>query len=211
MEDRVSFTSRSARLSLVVSACIGWLVLTAGSASAETRHHITIGAGYTKLLSDDVKDDAIGVDFSNAANGVFAYRYTLNSAIDLTIDSRGTASTQAARGTVSNQTAQGVDLWLLNSFFGPGVRWHPATGGARLYLQGNVFLVSEEIEAEQSGVKFSSSESGAGFGIAGGLDIPLSTLLSLPLEVNYNSAKPADDVSGLGFTIALAFNFGKMP
>jgi hypothetical protein len=198
----VSFTSRIARLSLVVSACIGWLVLTAGSASAEARHHITIGAGYTKLLSDDVKDDSIGVDFSNAANGVLAYRYTLNSAIDLTIDSRGTAS---------NQTVQGVDLWLLNSFFGPGVRWNPAIGGARVYLQGNFFLVSEEIEAEQGGVRVSSSESGTGFGIAGGVDIPLSSLLSLPLEANYNYAKPADDVSGFGFTIALAFNFGQMP
>ena len=198
----MSFTSRIAKRSLVVSACIGWLVLTAGSASAETRHHITIGAGYTKLLSDDVKDDSLGVDFSNAANGVLAYRYSLNSAFDLTIDSRGTAS---------SQTVAGVDLWLLNSFFGPGVRWNPPIGGARLYVQGNFFLVSEEIQAEQGGVKVSSSESGTGFGLSGGVDIPLTSLLSLPLEANYNYADPADNVSGFGFTIALAFNFGQMP
>jgi opacity protein-like surface antigen len=187
---------------LVVSLCLGWLVLATGLASADTRHHITIGLGYTKLPSSDLKDDALGMDFSNAANGVLAYRYTLNPAIDLTLDSRGTAS---------SETLNGADLWLLNSFFGPGVRWHPMTGTSRLYLQGNFFLVSEQIDIEQNGVTVSSSESGTGFGLAGGVDIPLSRLLSLPLEANYTYGKPADDVSGFGLTIGLAFNFGVMP
>lgn len=64
------------------------------------------------------------------------------------------------------------------------------------------------IEAEQGGVSISSSESGTGFGIFGGVDIPLTTLLSLPLEANYMYAKPSDDVSGFGFSVALAFNWG---
>ena len=58
------------------------------------------------------------------------------------------------------------------------------------------------IEAEQGGVSISSSES------FGGVDIPLTTLLSLPLEANYMYAKPSDDVSGFGFSVALAFNWG---
>jgi len=197
----VSFTSRIGWLSLVVSSCIGCLALPAGSASAETRHHITIGLGYTKLVSDDVKDSATGVDFSDAANGVLAYRYSLNPTLDLTVDSRGTASSQSVLG---------VDLWLLNSFFGPGVRWNPAIGGGRLYVQGSFFLSNEEVELEQGGTTISSSESGTGFGVFGGVDIPLSSLLSMPLEVNYIYSKPADDVSGVGFTIGLAFNWGQM-
>jgi len=198
----VSLHSRFARRSLAVSLCLGWLLLPAVSSSAETRHHIWFGLGYTKLLSNDVKDDALGIDFSNAANGVLAYRYTLNQAFDLTLDSRGTASTDKVGG---------VDLNLLNSFFGPGLRWHPATGGARLYAQANFFFISESVEAEQGGVKVSGSESGTGFGLSGGVDIPMTPLLSLPIEVNYNYGKPADDVSGFGATIGLSFNFGQMP
>ena len=197
----MSSVPRFTRFSLVVSACIAWLVLGSGLASAQTRHHITIGLGYSKLTSNDIKDDAFGIDFSNAGNGVFAYRYTLNPTIDLTVDTRGTASTDSQ---------QGVDLWLLNSFFGPGVRWNPAVGGARLYLQGNFFFSNEEVEIQQGGATLSASEGGTGFGLFGGVDIPLSNLLSMPLEVNYIYAKPADDVSGVGVTIGLTFNFGQM-
>ena len=196
----MSFASRFIRLSLAVSMCIGWLILASGSASAQTRHHITVGLGYSKLTSSDVKDDALGIDFSNAGNGVLAYRYTLNPNVDLTLDSRG---------TVSMDSSNGVDLVLLNSFFGPGVRWRPAAA-SRLYLQGTFFLSSESAEAEVSGVSVSASESGTGFGLFGGVDLPMSPLLSLPIEAHYIYSKPADDVSGFGATIGLTFNFGAM-
>jgi hypothetical protein len=198
----VSHAFRAAPFSFVVSSCIAWLILATGPANGDTRHHISIGLGYSKLTSNDVKGDSLGADFSNAGNGALAYRFTLNHAIDLTVDSRGTAS---------KQSTQGVDVWLLNSFFGPGVRWHPAIGGgAHPYLQGSFFLVSEEVQVQQAGVKVSTSQSSGGFGVFGGVDLALSHLLSLPLEVNYLYAKPADDVSSFGFTVSLAFNFGEM-
>lgn len=170
------------------------------SAIADTRHHITLGLGYSNLPSDDLKDDSIGIDFSNAGNGVLSYRYSLNSAWDVCLDSRG---------TVSTDSQSGVDLTLLNSFFGPGLRWN-APGTARFFGQASFFLVSESAEAEQGGFKISSSESGTGFGVFGGLDFPVSRLLSIPVEVGYIYAKPADDVSGFGATVGLTFNFGEM-
>jgi hypothetical protein len=194
----VSSHSRFTLLTLAVCSCIGCLIWAPGAASAQTRHHIWFGLGYSNLPSDDLKDETIGVDFSNAANGVLAYRYTLNPQFDITVDSRG---------TVSTDKVQGVDLTLMGSFFGPGVRWHP---GSNLYVQANFFAVSEHVEAEQNGVKISGSDSGTGFGLSGGLDIPMTPLLSLPIELNYNYGKPGDDISGLGGTIGLAFNFGQM-
>ncbi len=170
------------------------------SAIADTRHHITLGLGYSKLPSNDLKDETIGIDFSNAGNGVLSYRYSLNSAWDLCLDSRGTVSTDSQAG---------VDLTLLNSFFGPGVRWN-APGTMRFFGQASAFLVSENAEAEQGGVKVSSSKSGGGFGVFGGLDFTVSKLLSIPVELGYIYAKPADDVSGFGATVGLSFNFGEM-
>ena len=168
------------------------------SAIADTRHHITLGLGYSKLPSDDLKDDALGIDFSNAGNGVLSYRYSLNSTWDLCLDSRG---------TVSTDSQSGVDLTLLNSYFGPGLRWN-APGTARFFGQASFFYASESAEAEQGGVKISSSDGGAGFGVFGGLDFPVSQLLSIPVELGYIYAKPADDVSGFGGTGGLSFNSG---
>ena len=175
-------------------------MLVPGSAIADTRHHITLGLGYSKLPSDDLKDDTIGIDFTNAGNGVLSYRYSLNSGWDLCLDSRG---------TISTDSQSGVDLTLMNSYFGPGVRWN-APGAARFFGQASFFFVSESAEAEQGGIRISSSDSGTGFGLFGGLDFPVSRLLSIPVELGYIYAKPADDVSGFGATVGLSFNFGEM-
>ena len=180
---------------------LGVVVAAAPRSEADTRHHITLGIGYTKMLSDDFKDEASNVDLTNAANAELAYRYSLNSQCDLSIDSRATASAE---------TYQGVDLTATVSYFGPGLRFRPA-GAAPLYLQGNVFFVNEEAEAQQGNLTYKVTDSGIGFGVMGGVDLRISSLLSVPIEMNYLYAKPADDTSGLGFTVGLAWNFGQMP
>jgi hypothetical protein len=194
--------SRSIRMLLKLTAMLAWVAGTATllvSPAHAQRHHIALGLGYTKLLSDDLKDESIGVDFTNAGNGGLGYRYSVNQKVDVTIDSDA---------TVSGDSANGVDLTLTNSFFGPGVRYNLSESGARPFLQANFYWVSENIELEQGGVTVSSSESGAGFGLAGGFDISASRLISFPLKVHYLYGKPADDVSGVGFNAAIAFNFG---
>ena len=168
-------------------------------AHAQTRHHISFGLGYAKLLSNDMKDEFTGIDFTNAAHAGLAYRYSLTPEIDLSFDSQATAS---------QDEFAGVKLTLTNSFVGPGVRLYATMASPRPFVQANVFFVREKAEAEHNGVKVTGSETGAGFGITGGIDIQMSPLLSLPLTVHYLNAKPADDVSGLGFNVALAFNFG---
>ncbi len=172
------------------------------SAYAENHmHHLGLSLGYQKLLSDDVKDESVGLDFSDAGFGALAYRLSILPNLDLSLD---------ARATVSSQTIAGVDLTLTNSFFGPGVRIVSPSEGVRPFVQANFFLVKEEAEAEQGGTKVTASENGAGFGISGGVDIRASNLLSIPIEANYMYAKPSDDVSGLGINVGLTFNFGTM-
>jgi opacity protein-like surface antigen len=171
-------------------------------ASAENRkHHLGFALGYEKHLSDDLKDESIGLDYTDAGYGAIAYRLSVLSNLDVTLD---------ARGTTHSDNFNGVDLTLSTGFFGPGLRLIAPNEGLRPYMQVNFFLVSESIEAEQGGTKVSSDESGSGFGISGGVDIHASNLLSLPIEVNYMYGKPADDISGIGANIGLTFNFGKL-
>ena len=164
-------------------------------------HHIGLALGYQKLLSDDLKDDSIGLDFTNAGFANISYRYSLLPNLDLALDLRGTASVQ---------TVSGVDLSLLNSFFGPGVRLVSPNEGARPFVQANFFLVDEEIELERNGTKVSFSENGVGFGVCAGVDLRASNLISIPIEANYMYGKPSDDVSGIGINVGITFNFGTM-
>lgn len=177
-------------------------LMSAGPARAANKmHHLGFALGYQKLLSNDLKDDASGIDFTNAGYGSFAYRFSLARNVDLTLD---------ARATVSSQTVSGIDLKLTNSFFGPGVRLISPREGTRPYVQANFFLVREEAEADTGGVKVTAHENGAGFGISGGVDIRAGELLSIPIEVNYMYGKPSDDVSGIGINVGLTFNFGAL-
>ena len=189
------FFAKTAVLAIV--ACGSILAI---PAAAQTRHHISFGLGYTKHLSDNLKDQGSGLDMTNAANGGIAYRYSLTPQFDLSLDSDATASIDEVAG---------VDFTLTNSFVGPGIRWNaPSSSSVRPFLQGNVYLVNENIELKQGGVKVSTSESSAGFGLKGGIDVTASRLLSFPLSIQYLYGKPADDVSGFGMNVAIAFNFG---
>ena len=166
------------------------------------RHHLGLALGYQKLLSDDLKDETVDLDFTNAGFGAIAYRYSVLPNLDLSLD---------LRSTVSFQTVSDVDLTLTTSFFGPGIRLISPNEGTRPFVQANFFAVSEDIELEQGGVKISGSESDVGFGICGGVDLRASNLISIPIEVNYMYGKPADDISGVGINVGLTFNFGQMP
>ena len=187
-------------VSLVLATMVAGALLAPAVATAATRHHIGLSLGYTKLLSDELKDEAAGIDFTNAGNGILGYRFSLTPMIDLCIESRATVSTDSEAG---------VDLTLTNSYVGPGVRVN-GTGVGHPFGQVSVLFASEEFEAEQGGLKISGSESGVGFAVAGGVDMPVSPLLSVPIELHYLYAKPEDDVSGLGLSVGLTFNFGLM-
>jgi hypothetical protein len=188
-------------------ATVAWLGLflvsaLAGPAQAENRkHHLGFALGYEKHLSDDLKIESAGIDYTDAGYGAIAYRLSVLHNMDITLD---------ARGTTHSDTIGGVDLTMSTGFFGPGIRLISPNEGLRPYMQANFFLVSESLEAEVGNTKTSTDENGAGFGISGGVDIRAGNLLSIPVEVNYMYGKPADDISGIGANIGLTFNFGEL-
>lgn len=171
------------------------------------RNHITLGFGYGQHLSDDFDD----TDLESGGIGQLAYRYSLNRNVDLCVDARSfMASDQAQLGI--DGTFYEVDFSHDTSWFGPGVRWSSGETGVRPFLQANVFFVEETTTIEVANVSEKQSNDGAGFGLAGGADIRLSRLLSLPLELSYLYGKPEDlDVSSLGFSVGLTFNFTPLP
>jgi hypothetical protein len=200
MEGRAMLHARPFRriaIALVVCAAIP------AALRADTRHHITLGLGYTKLLSDALKDDTFDVgDLTNAFSGQVGYRLSINPSFDLCLESRGMIAF-AGRD-------DGSAVTLTNTYFGPGLRWNASSRGPRAYLQGNVMYVKEEVDVEWGGIEAIRWDNSAGFGIFGGVDIPLTKLLSLPIEVHYLYAKPEDDVSGVGANVGITFNRGAM-
>ncbi len=167
------------------------------------RHHLTLGLGVAQQLSDDFDDTGV----ETGALGQFAYRYSLNRSIDLTLDGRSVFASDDAVVPVLGD----VDVEHESSWFGPGVRWNGGTGAVRPYLQANVFFVTEQLTFDAGDVETSTDETDAGFGVMGGVDIRLGRLLSLPLEVAYLYGKPENDVSALGMSVGLTFNFTPLP
>src|SRR6185503_13533498 len=151
-------------------------LLLAGHAQAANKmHHITLALGYEKHLSDDLKDEPNGIDFTDCGYGAFAYRISLQRNLDLTAD---------FRGTTHSDDFGGVELKLTNTFFGPGIRFVSPNEGMRPYVQANFLFVREQIETESGGVTVTAHENGAGFGVCGGGAIRAGNLLSIPIEVN---------------------------
>jgi len=199
---------RFVRLAAATIVLAGTLPAIAFAATHEPmRNHITLGFGYGQHLSDDFDD----TDLESGGIGQLAYRYSLNRSVDLCIDARSFMASDQAQVGIGG-TFYEVDFSHDTSWFGPGVRWSSGEGGVRPFLQANVFFVEETFSVEIDNVSEKESNDGAGFGLAGGADIRLSRLLSLPLELSYLYAKPKDfDVSSLGVSVGLTFNFTPLP
>ncbi len=166
------------------------------------RNHITLGFGVARHLSDDFEDSGL----ETGGLGQLAYRYSLNPSWDLCIDGRSMVTSDEVTDDTGGFPSE-VDVQHDASYFGPGVRWSSGTGSVRPYLQANVFFVTETLRYDFGSISTDADEDGAGFGLMGGADIRLSRLLSLPVEASYLYGKPENDVSSLGMSVGLTFNF----
>jgi outer membrane protein with beta-barrel domain len=171
--------------------------------STPARHHFTLGLGYGQHTAEQFEVD----NLKSGIQGQFGYRYSVTPKLDLTFDGRSLTASDEFEDTNG-------DTWTYShtaAYFGPGVRYGGTTGNVRPYMQANVFFAKETVRLESGDFGSDASESGAGFGLAGGADIRLSNLLSMPIEANFLYAKPENDVSSLGIQAGLTFNFGMMP
>jgi hypothetical protein len=81
------------------AAALGLFILSAlpGLARAENRkHHLGFALGYEKHLSDDLKQESIGIDYTDAGYGASS-RLSVLANLDLTLDARGTTQRQHRR------------------------------------------------------------------------------------------------------------------
>jgi len=174
-----------------------------------TRHHLGIGVGYYELTSDQLHvhatsstgEDLGDIDLRTALFGLLRYRYSVTPLIDLTLEGRGTVRKDSVP-TIPGES-QLKTYWI-----GPGVRLSFASEGIRPYAQATIYSVTEDLEF---GGNPSRSETGPGFGVFAGAEVRATNLLSVPLEVGYTYGRPDHDVSGIGGSVGLAFNFGQLP
>jgi opacity protein-like surface antigen len=164
------------------------------------KHHVGLDVGYFKAFSDELKFD--GFDFTNGVAVALQYRYSFSEMLDLALE---------VRGWSSSQQADDVTISLTNTFIGGGFRANVPGMAARPYIQANLYLAQEQASAEYEDVKVEAEvgEAAIGFGINGGVDIKVSNLISIPVEVMYLYADPGDNVSGIGFASGINFNFGR--
>ena len=176
------------------------------SAQAEpTRHHLGIGLGYAKFVSDDLD----GSGFEDAGLGAFAYRYSVSPSVDVVFDSRTTISSQDGTFDLLG-TPINTEIHYGTAWFGPGVRLNFKPAGTRPYAQGNVYVATEGVDVNAFDLDISQTDTNIGFGLQAGVDIRLSKLLSLPVEMNFMTAQPENDLTSVGGNIGITFNFGKM-
>jgi hypothetical protein len=196
---------------VAVALTIGFAIPEAAQAENK-KHHLSLGLGYQKYLSDDMKPvididpgpatDLREFDFTNAGAGFFAYRLSIKPNLDFTVDSRA---------AISSEDVFGTDVTVTTTYFGPGLRFISSKEGIRPYFQANFLVVSEELEIDLgNNNSFNSSETGVGFGVSAGIDIRGGNLLSIPIEAFYVYGKPEDDVSSVGVCAGLTFNFGTL-
>jgi hypothetical protein len=181
-----------------------------GGASADPpasmRHHLTLGLGFARHVSDDFEDAGL----ETGLQGQVAYRYSVSRHYDVCLEGRSFWTSDEEVFTEPGGTGA-----LRNEhetlYFGPGVRWSSGDGPVRPYVQANVYYARETLRIELDGQGGDATEDGAGFGLAAGADIHLSRMFSLPVEANFLYAKPERDVSSLGMQAGITYNFVPLP
>ena len=173
---------------------------------APLRHHLTLGLGFARHVSDDFEDAGL----ETGLQGQIAYRYSLGRRYDLCLEGRSFWTSDEEVFTEPGGT-NSVRNEHETLYFGPGLRWSGGDGPVRPYLQGSVYYMRETMRFELDGQGGDASQDGAGFGLVAGADIHLSQMFSLPVEANFLYGKPERDVSSLGMQAGITYNFVPLP
>jgi len=147
------------------------------------RYHIGIQAGFYKAVLG-------GVNF----------RYSSTPVVSLVIDSRTWGSSDRS-----------IDV--TSSFFGIGIRINGKDEQVKPFLQVSTYLVTENVEKQADFGSNILSENGIGIGLSTGLDIKVSELISIPVEINYigTDGDDMDNLSWFGLSVGVSFNFWRIP
>jgi len=178
------------------------------SSKTYKRYHIGYQVDFNyEVLSDNFAFDFNGshldFDLTNALLETYNFRYSLTPVVSLVIDFR---TWLLGGGTID---LPAVDLG--SSFFGIGIRVNGKYKQVKPFLQVSTYLVTENVDFE-SGISENGnifSEDGIGIGLSTGLDIKVSELISIPVEIIYigTDGDDIDNLSGYGLSAGVSFNF----
>ena len=164
------------------------------------RHHVTLGIGHAE------SDDDYDANLHHCSQGQLGYRYSISPILDLALDYRRVRS-----GYEVPVYDPQVEFYRRMAYFGGGLRIGTNKRMFRPYAQANVYRVRESSKANRFGPAGEpTTTEGTGFGLMGGMEIRLTRVSTIPLEVTYLRAHPGHDVSSTGAQVGITFNFGAM-
>lgn len=170
------------------------------------KYHIGIQGGYFKAVSEDLKSDV--TDLTNAGFGSFNFRYSLKSSIDLVLDAKSWFSGDSGDINFGGIYFETFELETRNLFLGFGVRGSITHLIVKPFIQGNIYFVKGVVRG------FGKEDyTDIGFGMSGGVEVKITKLISVPLEVTFLTASSGEgklkkgDLSGVGISTGVNFNF----
>ena len=173
------------------------------SSKTYKRYHIGYQVDFNyEVLSDNFAFDFNGshldFDLTNALLETYNFRYSLTPVVSLVIDFR-------------TWNAGDGNIVVRSNFFGIGIRVNGKYKRVKPFLQVSTYLVTENVDFE-SGISENGnifSEDGIGIGLSTGLDIKVSELISIPVEIIYigTDGDDIDNLSGYGLSAGVSFNF----
>ncbi len=164
------------------------------------RLHLTIAVGSTAQPSADLRLQDLGLDFRNALNVSLESRWSINERWDVTLVAQDNEAEEKPEGF------EDAEMTLSSWFDGLGLRWYPTRSSLRPFVQAEVHYVRETIGLRQFGDWQAHGRSGAGAGLAAGVELLATWRFSIPVKVQALFAKPAENVSGVGFNVGLTYN-----
>ncbi len=196
---RSTHTVRRVAVAALAATCL--LACARPAAAGDlTRLHLTIAAGSTAQPSADLRLQDLGLDFRNALNVSFESRCSIDERWDVVL------SAQDDEAVAKPEGYEDAEMTLSSWFDGLGLRWYPTRSALRPFVQANVCYVRETIGLDQFGDWQAQGRSGAGVGLAAGVELLATWRFSIPLKVQALFAKPAENVSGVGFNVGLTYN-----
>lgn len=198
--------------------CVG---ITVGSdaATLTERHHVTIGAGFTTITDEFSSWHALNQPDDGTLLQL-GYRYSISSKIDLGLTVQSTRGSSTATSSFPD-TQYEVTHLRETQLLGPTARWTPLRGFARPFLELTVSYVRDQIRNDVDWVGIQSSgsevfvsfgrgkdpEDGVGVALAGGAELTLSPLVSVPIKVSYMRSSLEDELEQFGVQAGISMNF----
>ena len=167
------------------------------------RHHITLGIGRAERITGS------GMPQHNSL-GQVGYRHSITRHLDVGLDYRRVRDSRRVPAYPDPGEPQ-REYYHRMAFWGGGVRLGTNTRTIRPFAQANVYWARESEYRQVHGPDVLSKDQAIGYGMMGGMEIRLTRVTTIPLEVSYLNGGSGTDVQTRGVQVGVTFSFGATP